>query len=178
VSQAALAFAPNTGTGMVRAAGIVANDTAMVVDLEAGIRTRKSSAGTSPGSRNDGQEERALSALPMLREANVGIFAPLGHDKRFPSGGSRLSLSSRFLGGRWLWNVGRAVQAERARELFRLQHELFEEKLVKAASATGLPARIALEVVRRSTATPFSFADEANGGIVGARAGRDSVRAD
>lgn len=40
---------------------------------------------------------------------------------------------------RWFWHLGKAVQAERARELFRLQHERFEEQLVKAATATGLP---------------------------------------
>ena len=43
------------------------------------------------------------------------------------------------LGGRWLWHLGRAVQVERARELFRLQHERFEEHLLKAAAATGKP---------------------------------------
>jgi hypothetical protein len=41
--------------------------------------------------------------------------------------------------GRWLWYLGKAVQAERARELFRLQHERFEEQLLKNAAATGLP---------------------------------------
>ncbi|HEV3439764.1 MAG TPA: hypothetical protein VG122_20530 [Gemmata sp.] len=41
--------------------------------------------------------------------------------------------------GRWLWHLGKAVQAERARELFRLQHERFEEQLLKNAAATGLP---------------------------------------
>lgn len=40
---------------------------------------------------------------------------------------------------RWLWHLAWAVQIERARELFRLQHERFEDLLVKAASATGLP---------------------------------------
>jgi hypothetical protein len=40
---------------------------------------------------------------------------------------------------RWLWHFGRAVQVERARELFRLQHERFEEMLLKAASETGKP---------------------------------------
>lgn len=33
----------------------------------------------------------------------------------------------------------RAVHVERARELFRLQHERFEELLLTAAAATGLP---------------------------------------
>jgi hypothetical protein len=40
---------------------------------------------------------------------------------------------------RWLWHLGRAVQAERARELFRLQHERFEEALLLRAASTGLP---------------------------------------
>ena len=39
----------------------------------------------------------------------------------------------------WLWRLAKAVMAERARELFRLQHERFEEQLLKAAGATGLP---------------------------------------
>ena len=135
---AALAFASNTGTGMVRAAGIVANDTAMVVDLEAGIPDAEIIRRHFPGSRNDGQQERARSAMPMLREERIGMFAPPHHG----SGALwwvAIELVVAVLGGRWLWNVGRAVQAERARELFRLQHERFEEMLVKAASATGLP---------------------------------------
>src|SRR6266702_3554481 len=40
---------------------------------------------------------------------------------------------------RWLWHFAKAVQVERARELFRLQHERFEEMLLKAAAATGKP---------------------------------------
>src|SRR5580658_10060479 len=40
---------------------------------------------------------------------------------------------------RWFWQLGKAVKAERARELFRLQHERFEEQLLKSAAATGLP---------------------------------------
>ena len=43
------------------------------------------------------------------------------------------------LGVRWVWRLGKAVMAERARELFRLQHERFEEMLLQAAGATGLP---------------------------------------
>jgi hypothetical protein len=43
------------------------------------------------------------------------------------------------LAGRWLWHFGRAVQVARARELFRLQHERFEEHVLKAAAATGKP---------------------------------------
>jgi len=40
---------------------------------------------------------------------------------------------------RWFWQLGKAVKAERARELFRLQHERYEEQLLKSAAATGLP---------------------------------------
>jgi hypothetical protein len=40
---------------------------------------------------------------------------------------------------RWFWQLGKAVKAEHARELFRLQHERFEEHLLKSAAATGLP---------------------------------------
>jgi hypothetical protein len=41
--------------------------------------------------------------------------------------------------GWWLWRLGRGVQVERARELFRLQHERFEHLLLDAAAATGKP---------------------------------------
>jgi hypothetical protein len=44
------------------------------------------------------------------------------------------------LWGVWrFWRFCHAVQVERARELFRLQHERFEEDLLKAAAATGKP---------------------------------------
>jgi hypothetical protein len=52
--------------------------------------------------------------------------------------GVALTVAAIFI-GRWLLHLGKAVQAERARELFRLQHELFEEQLLKNAAATGLP---------------------------------------
>lgn len=39
----------------------------------------------------------------------------------------------------WFRHFARTVQVERARELFRLQHERFEELLLVAASATGKP---------------------------------------
>ena len=43
------------------------------------------------------------------------------------------------LAARWLWHFAHSVNVERARELFRLQHERFEEMFLKAASATGKP---------------------------------------
>jgi hypothetical protein len=44
-----------------------------------------------------------------------------------------------FLGAWWLYRLGREVQAERARESFRLQKERLEEVVLKAAAATGKP---------------------------------------
>src|SRR2546423_14267487 len=78
----------------------------------------------------------------MLRDAGFSIFATgefrEKHSPLWRVGGVA-ALVLLLFAGRWLWHLGRAVQAERARELFRLQHERFEEMLVKAASATGLP---------------------------------------
>jgi hypothetical protein len=93
-----------------------------------------------PHTFQEGQEERAVRAIPMLREARVGDFA---------TGESSSDLRPMLLvvGGlvlvvlvaRWVWHLGRAVQVERARELFRLQHERFEQMLLTAASETGKP---------------------------------------
>lgn len=44
---------------------------------------------------------------------------------------------------RWVWRLLHAVQVERARELFRLQHERFEQMLLKAAGGTGKPRGLA-----------------------------------
>jgi hypothetical protein len=44
-----------------------------------------------------------------------------------------------FLGAWWMYRLGREVQAERARESFRLQKERLEELVLKAAAATGKP---------------------------------------
>jgi hypothetical protein len=64
-----------------------------------------------------------------------------------------------------LWSVGRAVLAERARELFRLQHERYEEQLLRGASATGLPRGLRW-VGCTITGDAVLVRDEANGGIV------------
>lgn len=40
---------------------------------------------------------------------------------------------------RWSLHLGKAIQVERARELFRLQHERFEEMILKAAATSGKP---------------------------------------
>lgn len=44
-----------------------------------------------------------------------------------------------FLLAWWLYRLGREVQAERARESFRLQKERLEGFVLKAAAATGKP---------------------------------------
>jgi hypothetical protein len=68
-------------------------------------------------------------------------------------------------GGRWLWHLGRAVQAERARELFRLQHERYEEQVLKAGGATGRPR--GLRWVRcLITGDAVLVRDAATGGIL------------
>ena len=69
------------------------------------------------------------------------------------------------LTARWLLHLGRAVHVERCRELFRLQHERFEEQLVKAASATGLPRGLRW-LACRITGEAVLVRDTATGGIV------------
>jgi hypothetical protein len=66
---------------------------------------------------------------------------------------------------RWLWLLAKAVQVERARELFRLQHERFEEHLLRAAAATGLPRGLRW-VGCRITGDALLVRDRVNGGIV------------
>jgi hypothetical protein len=44
-----------------------------------------------------------------------------------------------LLGAWWMYRLGREVQAERARESFRLQKERLEGMVLKAAAATGRP---------------------------------------
>ncbi|MBY0460964.1 MAG: hypothetical protein K2V38_26895 [Gemmataceae bacterium] len=66
---------------------------------------------------------------------------------------------------RWLWHLGRVVHVERCRELFRLQHERFEELLLKAASATGLPRGLRW-VGCQITGDAVLVRDTATGGVV------------
>lgn len=54
-------------------------------------------------------------------------------------GGGVAGVAGLVAAGFWLRRFGRSVQVERARELFRLQHERFEEMLLAAASGTGKP---------------------------------------
>lgn len=80
-------------------------------------------------------------------------------------GGGVVVLALAALVGRGLWLLGRAVQVERCRELFRLQHERFEEQLLKAAGATGLPRGLRW-VACRITGDAVLVRDTATGGIV------------
>ncbi len=66
---------------------------------------------------------------------------------------------------RWLWRLGRVVHVERCRELFRLQHERFEEQLLKAAGASGLPRGLRW-VACRITGDAVLVRDTATGGVV------------
>ena len=68
-------------------------------------------------------------------------------------------------GLRWLWHLGRVVHVERCRELFRLQHERFEEQLLKAAGASGLPRGLRW-VACRITGDAVLVRDAATGGVV------------
>ena len=100
----------------------------------------------------------------MLREANIGLFAPdgAGQGALWWVGVQAAVLA---VGGRWLWTMGRAVLAERARELFRLQHERFEEQIIAAGAATGLPRGLCW-MGCTITGDAVLVRDEVNGGIV------------
>ena len=75
-----------------------------------------------------------------------------------------LALAALLL-ARWVWHLCRAVLAERARELFRLQHERFEEQIIAAGAATGLP-RGRCWMGCTITGDAVLVRDEVNGGIV------------
>src|SRR5262245_66557667 len=79
--------------------------------------------------------------------------------------GGLLLVALLALVARWWWQLGRAVHVERCRELFRLQHERYEEKLLKAASATGLPRGLKW-VSCQITGDAVLVRDTATGGIV------------
>lgn len=66
---------------------------------------------------------------------------------------------------RGLWLLGRAVHVERCRELFRLQHERFEEQLLHAAAGTGLPRGLKW-VACRITGDAVLVRDTATGSIM------------
>jgi hypothetical protein len=134
---AALAFPMNTLRGVGEALRVVAVESSMHSELRQGAPEREVVEKSFPNTRNQGHEESAMAAIPQLREAQIGAFAqnPTGYGLWWVA----LEVVVAALAGRGLWNLGRAVQAERARELFRLQHERYEEMLLHSAAATGLP---------------------------------------
>lgn len=165
---AALVFPTNMGSGLLAGAEIVARTTALEADVQAGVPDQMLVDRHFPDSRNAGQEKRGLWAIPMLRDAGISIFATGEHSGGYSAVwkfGVLAALAVLALIGRWLWHLGKAVQAERARELFRLQHERFEEQLLKAASATGLPRGL-LWVSCRITGDAILVRDTGTGGIL------------
>lgn len=139
---AVLAFPTNTGAGLYTANRIVSRDVAFQQDLRNGLPDAELIAKHFPGSRNEGQEFRAVWGIPMLREAGMSIFAVGefrgGHSPLWKVGALAVAVTFALI-ARWLWHLGMAIQAERARELFRLQHERFEEQLIQAGNNSGRP---------------------------------------
>jgi hypothetical protein len=139
---AALAYVANAVGGVYVGVHLVQKNAALEADAQAGVPDAELIARHFPGSRNEFQEERATWAIPMLRDAGVSVFATGERRGGHPAWWIYVvlaALTAVVLLGRWLWHLGWAVQVERARELFRLQHERYEDQLLKAASATGLP---------------------------------------
>ena len=137
---AALAYPPNTGSGVQIGRGIREHYRQLEADSRAGRSDAEMVRERFPKSPNAQVTGWALEGIPLLRAANVGVFA--GSEETFDPDPWWLAGVALVLGAvvlRWLWHLCRAVVAERARELFRLQHERFEEQLLRAASATGLP---------------------------------------
>jgi hypothetical protein len=137
---AAVAYPPNTGTGMQIGHGIREHYRQLEADSRAGRSAEEMIRERFPNSPNSQVTEWAREGIPLLRAANVGTFAE--RDAGFDPDPWWLAGFALVLGAvvlRWFWHLLRAVLAERARELFRLQHERFEEQLLRAASATGLP---------------------------------------
>lgn len=138
-TAAALLYPVNTTHGIGSAAHIRPVLAAVEAEAHAGVPPPEI-VRHFPHTFQEGQEERAVRAIPMLREARVGDFAAgdSASDLRpmLPVVGGLVLL---VFVARWVWHLGRAVQVERARELFRLQHERFEQMLLTAATETGKP---------------------------------------
>ncbi|MBX9581429.1 MAG: hypothetical protein K2X87_14095, partial [Gemmataceae bacterium] len=139
VTATALAFPANTAVGL----GAGSNVRGVLADIEADARAGVPAdeiVERFAGTMQDGQQERGLVGVPMLRDAGIGAYAGKGRWDGLwwvLAGAAVLLLAVGK--GRWLGHFGRAVQVERARELFRLQHERFEAMLLTAAAATGKP---------------------------------------
>jgi hypothetical protein len=77
---AALAFPGNTGTGMVNGAVVKSDYAAIEADVATGLSAEeivneKDERRRFPKSHQGAQRERAIRAIPLLRQARIGIFA-------------------------------------------------------------------------------------------------------
>jgi hypothetical protein len=72
---AALAFPGNMGVGMQMGAMIKSKYSAIEADARVGLSAEQIVARQFPASSHQGQEERAVRAIPLLRAAGVGIFS-------------------------------------------------------------------------------------------------------
>lgn len=72
---AAIAFPTNTGTGMLNGAAVKSNYSAIAADTAVGLSAEQIVKKDFPNSFQAGQQERAIRAIPMLRKAQIGIFA-------------------------------------------------------------------------------------------------------
>ena len=164
---AALAFPTNLGTGMLNGATIRTHYARLNIDSRLGFPAEAIVERNFPDSPNAGQVDRAIHGIPLLRAANVGTFAPEGATGEANWGWFLpvCAVVLLVLAVRWGWHLCKAVMTERARELFRLQHERFEEQLLKAAAATGLPRGLRW-VTCQITGDAVLVRDAANNGIV------------
>jgi hypothetical protein len=139
---AVAAYPENTRYGLGPAAHIRSVLGAVEAEVHAGQPPGEVIRRNFPNSYQEAQVERAERAIPLLQEAGVGAFAA---DPPTPwwmmVGAAGLVLAA--VAAWWLLRLGRAVQVERARELFRLQHERFEHLLLAAARDTGKPRGLA-----------------------------------
>jgi hypothetical protein len=136
---AALAFPPNNLTGLIRGNDRHTTLAAVVVKVRAGAPPEVVAAGFK-NTADAGQEGRAILGIPMLKEARLSALAgPDAAPEPWRIAAVVAGAVVLGLAGRWVFHLGRAVQVERARELFRLQHERFEQMLLVAAAETGKP---------------------------------------
>jgi hypothetical protein len=162
---AALAFPGNTGTGVFTANQLRDGYGRVEADARAG---RPAEALVIPPIAQSAPRADLLLPVRMLRDAGVGVFAPGGSDSDAGLWRALAGLVTLVLlpvGMVWVWGLCRAVMAERARELFRLQHERFGELVVKAAAASGYPRGLRW-VACRVTGEALLTRDAETGGIV------------
>jgi len=133
-----LALPTNEGSGIWAGASLRGRMAKFETDIRNGVPTERA-VRCFDESYYEGRDDEVIRAIPLMRDAAIGPFSP--QPWRLVVTVAGLGLSA--VGARWAWHLGRAVQVERARELFRLQHERFEEMLMTAAGRTGKPRGLA-----------------------------------